>query len=110
MFGRCGDLHDQSGQFRAAQALASNPDDGGFTATSNCHERKEIGIQRNNNPPVRHGRFENPSIAGCTHTDFADMQRIPTIRPENFRSLARQALVQQKPRQAASRRTTSSSI
>ena len=92
------------------QTFASNSDDGRLTTAGNGYKRMEIRIQRDDNPPIYHGMFENQSIARGAHTNCADMERIPPTRPENSGSLARQALVQQKPYQTASRRTTSSSM
>ena len=95
MFGCGDDSRDKSGQFLSTQTFSSDPDNGRFTAAGNSHKRVKIGIQRNDDPPFHYGLFENLLIAGGTHADFADMQRVATTSPENIRSLARQALIQQ---------------
>ena len=48
-------------------------------------------------------------IRRCAKADFTDMPDIETSFAERGRSTTRQSLTQQKPRQAASRLTTSSS-
>jgi len=54
----------QGREFRAAQALDPNSYDGGAIGSGEGHFRMEVGVQRDNDHPVRSRVFENHAIIG----------------------------------------------
>ena len=69
----------------------------------------EIRIQRHDDAAAAGGLNNYRLIRRCAKADFTDMPDIQTAFTESGCSAAGQTLIQQQPRQAASRLTTSSS-
>ena len=82
----------------------------GRAAFASCHEqRMKIRIERDAYRRLHPGTAKDFAIGGTAHADIGDVHHVPTVLGQQSGCRTRQALIEQKPPQAASSGCTLSS-